>query len=174
MINDPLSFYHTVAKPPLFPCVTMVSFVELLGPETSPNPKISIQGVKALMNDASRAIAERLSKNMIAFDTIKHSDPFNKDSILVHRFLWDWPTYRNIFPPIPINRSPLSAPPMSPESLARTPSDTTLTSDLDCYSSNLSHASKATITPNCDRSLGKPFAMVVSPWSNDHRWKERR
>jgi hypothetical protein len=174
MIKNPLLFYHTEANPSLVPCATIVSFIELLGPEISPNPMISVQGVKALMSDASRAIAERLSKDLIAFDTIKRGDPFNNDSIFVHRFQWDWPTYRNMSPPIPISRSPLSALPISPEYLARTASDTTLTSDVDCSASNPCNASKATITPNFDRSFGNPFTMMVSPWSNDHRWKVRR
>jgi len=45
MIKNPLSFYHTEGNPPLVPYATIVSFVELLGSETSPNPKISVQGV---------------------------------------------------------------------------------------------------------------------------------
>jgi hypothetical protein len=87
MIKNPLSFYHTEANLPLVPYATIVSFVELLGPETSSNP--SVQGVKALISDASRAIAERLSNNLNAFSTIKDGDPFNEDLILVHRFQWD-------------------------------------------------------------------------------------
>jgi hypothetical protein len=172
MIKNPLSkFYHTEANPPLVPCATIVSFVELLGPETSPNPKISVQGVKALISDASRAIAERLSNDLNAFSTIKNGDPFNKDSILVHRFQWDWPTYQNISPPIPITRSPLSAPPITLESLARTASDTTLTSDVDPSASNPDNTSKTTIP----FSLTRPFGdLYATPWLDNRRRNRRR
>ena len=168
MIKNPLLFYHSEANlPSRVPLATIVSFVELLGPETSPNPKISIQGVKALMSDASRAIEEGLYNDRIAFDTIKHGDPFNKDSILVHRFQRDWPTYQHISPPTPIGRSPLSAPPISPESLARTPSDTTLTSDVDRSIGNPDSASKAAIPFSLTRRFDNPFADLG--WSKDHR-----
>ena len=170
LIKNPLSFYHTEANRPLVLYATIVSFIELLGPETCPNPKISVQGVKALMSDASRAIAERLSKDLIAFSTIKDGDPFNKDSTLVHLFQWDWPTYRHISPPIPISsRSPLSAPPISPESLARTPSDTTLTSDVNRSASYPGNASKTTIPFILTRPFGDPY-----PLSNDRRRNRRR
>jgi len=133
---------------------TIVSFVELLGPETSANPKLSVEAIKALVSEAALATAKRLSEDKNAFYTIKDADPLDeKSSIFVRRFQFDWVRFRNISPPIPTSGpSPLlSSRPMGPESIACTASDTTVWSNFDRFASNLEHVRDGNGQPEARR-----------------------
>jgi len=153
MIKKPLLFQEAKANIPIPPSATIVSFVELLGPETSANPKLSVEAIKALVSEAALATAKRLSEDKNAFYTIKDVDPLDeKSSIFVRRFQFDWVRFRNISPPIPTSGpSPPPTPLMGPESIARTASDTTVWSNFNRFASDLEHIQDGNGQPEARR-----------------------